>query len=392
MLNEITLPSGGEISIKYEADDYAYVQNLKACEMFQVSGFSDSSDGSNLSTELHKKTAKSSLNNKYLIINNPYSGSVLPSDFDPRSFLEGQSHLYYKMDVTLPSKAGQSEESGNSEFIRGYAEYGDVGFCDPGARDKIYVEIKPLDYKKNKLINPILKATLDYINLHHQSMIFGNFNPDDGAIEKFLNNIVAIKDDLISLFAGPYGTMMVKNMGRDFDPEKSFVKLNQPLGKKIGGGYRVQRIEISDVWDTMTSEDDYKSTYGQEYIYTDENGKSSGVASFEPSMGNDENPFKRVEGYYKVGETPKFRPSKPGPEMFQEGPIGELFFPSAVVGYSKVQVKSIHYGMQKKSARKLAVHHFYTAKDYPFKVNSSKLQEETDELKLGFLAIFTGRS
>ncbi|MBL4708928.1 MAG: hypothetical protein JKY48_10875 [Flavobacteriales bacterium] len=38
-LTAITLPSGGIIKVEYEADDYAYVQDKKAMQMFKVEGF-----------------------------------------------------------------------------------------------------------------------------------------------------------------------------------------------------------------------------------------------------------------------------------------------------------------------------------------------------------------
>ena len=35
-LTKIKLPSGGEIGVNYESDDYAYVQNKKAMQMFKI--------------------------------------------------------------------------------------------------------------------------------------------------------------------------------------------------------------------------------------------------------------------------------------------------------------------------------------------------------------------
>src|SRR5690606_17239552 len=41
-LDSILLPSGGRMKITYESDDYAYVQNKRAAQMFQIAGFSAS--------------------------------------------------------------------------------------------------------------------------------------------------------------------------------------------------------------------------------------------------------------------------------------------------------------------------------------------------------------
>src|SRR5205085_172961 len=43
-LAEISLPSGGKINIDYEADDYAYVQDHQAGEMFRVVDYTDDGD------------------------------------------------------------------------------------------------------------------------------------------------------------------------------------------------------------------------------------------------------------------------------------------------------------------------------------------------------------
>ena len=67
----------------------------------------------------------------------------------------------------------------------------------------------------------------------------------------------------------------------------------QPSGKKIGGGTRVKDIAINDQWNVMTDNTEnklYQQSYGQKYSYETENGKSSGVATYEP-LGCKENPF-----------------------------------------------------------------------------------------------------
>ncbi len=41
MLTSIDLPSGGKLEIETEADDYQFVQDKKAMQMFKIHGFSD---------------------------------------------------------------------------------------------------------------------------------------------------------------------------------------------------------------------------------------------------------------------------------------------------------------------------------------------------------------
>src|SRR5690606_36635770 len=92
------------------------------------------------------------------------------------------------------------------------------------------------------------------------------------------------------------------NMVNFVDLNSSFVRLNSPNLKKFGGGHRVKKILVYDHWDKMTG--NRGVVYGQEYEYTDEitiNGRkksiSSGVASFEPGLGGDENPFRTPVEY-----------------------------------------------------------------------------------------------
>ncbi|MEZ5059470.1 MAG: hypothetical protein R2879_20755 [Saprospiraceae bacterium] len=40
-LKSIELPSGGKINVEYEADDYAYIQDRRAGQMFFISGFAN---------------------------------------------------------------------------------------------------------------------------------------------------------------------------------------------------------------------------------------------------------------------------------------------------------------------------------------------------------------
>src|SRR5690606_3930144 len=97
--------------------------------------------------------------------------------------------------------------------------------------EKIYLELENVDFNdKGKKIHPFLKSALDYTFTNQQDMIFGSINAEDGAAVKFLKSVLAIKDDLISLFAGPYKTMIVKGMAKKIKIGPSVVRLNHPSG------------------------------------------------------------------------------------------------------------------------------------------------------------------
>src|SRR5690606_28616846 len=91
-------------------------------------------------------------------------------------------------------------------------------------------------------------------------------------------------------------------LARTIDLDRSFIRLNDPDLQKFGGGYRVKRIVVKDNWNKMTNQ--FTSMYGQDYDYTtieviqgETKTISSGVASYEPGIGSEENPFRGIIQY-----------------------------------------------------------------------------------------------
>ena len=128
----------------------------------------------------------------------------------------------------------------------------------------------------------------------------------------------------------------------------------------------------------------FTSYYTQTYDYTTTevfNGNtrviSSGVASYEPGIGGDENPFQtsvQVENKLPLGPT-----SYGAIEM----PVLEAFFPAPMVGYSQVTVRSLSSapaaaGQKSRSGIGRQVTQFYTAKDYPTYYSNTGLDPSTD--------------
>ncbi|MFN9912510.1 MAG: hypothetical protein ACK53L_08000, partial [Pirellulaceae bacterium] len=141
--------------------------------------------------------------------------------------------------------------------------------------------------------------------------------------------------------------------------------------------YRGKRVEIYDNWNAMSGKQE--SVYGQEYQYRTavmENKKvkfiSSGVASYEPMIGNEENPFRQPVPYQQ-----KIAPMAPVDNLYLELPMGESYFPSAMVGYSKVRVRTIH--TKTKSANGWQESQFYTTRDYPTRVSHTPLDGDAQK-------------
>jgi hypothetical protein len=168
------------------------------------------------------------------------------------------------------------------------------------------------------------------------------------------------------LFTGFDNIARAAGWAKDVDLSRSFVRLAVPNYKKIGGGLRVKRIVINDNWDAMTGKTRKASTYGTEYLYTtiktihgDSVEISSGVATYEPVMGNEENPWRQPIEYTE--QAAALAPTNMG---YVEQPLGESFFPSASVGYSKVRTRSIKT-KNTRSANGYTESTFYTAYDFP---------------------------
>jgi hypothetical protein len=364
-LEKIELPSGGEIRINYEADDYAYVQNKRACNMFMLAGVSDG---------IGEMTDGNFINSNYVYV----KSTKLYSD-NGKDLVKGLTYLYGKFYVTLRPDV--------DDYVPGYAELDPVntvtymGHPSPDlyiyriAIKKIDVEGLPSGTQKN----PFAVASWQFLrnNLPHHA--YPGYDNGTAGVDNVGANIVGAIKALASslsifkeLFENYNHKYNRKLMANHIDLSRSWVRLTDPTGKKIGGGHRVKKVTIKDNWrsmlgDTNPSGGYADNEYGQIYDYStkDEYGKtiSSGVASYEPGIGSDENPFKTP--------IPYSRKVKMGLDYntYVEEPIGESYMPSASVGYSKVTVKSFGASSSStvNSEDKLGYteNEFYTAKEFP---------------------------
>lgn len=342
-LNKITLPSGGSIRIQYEADDYAYVQDKRASQMCMLNGVGSQGSSTGL------------IGADYIYVNLPRSVSN-SKEMNERYF-EGITNLYYKFFIDLDAQ-------GHKEFVPGYAEL-------DGKPELVGTNIAKIKLKKQKDINPIAKEGWQFIRTNLPKYAYpGSDNLDDGGtdLQKTLRAMVAAFGSIKELIQGFDGRAKRKNFSNTVELGKSWVRLASPDRKKIGGGSRVKRIEVADDWAAMSGATGAESSvYSQVYQYTTQgpNGStiSSGVASYEPSIGNDENPLRQPIRYKQnqfLGLNNYY---------YIEEPFCESLYPGASVGYSKVTVRSVGSGEADNVNRTgSVVSEFYTAKEFPVKV------------------------
>jgi hypothetical protein len=413
-LTSIHTPTGGTILVHYESDDYAYVQNKRAMRMYKIKGLSATSDGTPSNTLFNFPATPAQLDDKmYLHVD-------LAEGFDARDdnhaneilrkeYLDNIDLLYYKAKLKVVNNL--TEEESYYEYVPGYTEIDIASSIAKKAQGSNKYTIAVIKLKPDKVksrigetsINPIIKNGWMYAKLNMNRELKGLEDADSGSLIQIIRSLIAQTDNILSFITGFVTTMAAKGHSNEIKSEESFVRLNDPDKIKLGGGHRVKAIVMSDNWNTMISskesQEDVKevSYYGQKYDYVtselssvlDASGKktarliSSGVAAYEPIIGNDENPFR-----LPVFSVQKL-PLAPSREYYLEEPFGEMFFPAASVGYSKVVITPVKITSSDYDVNNLqgngtgfVEQGFYTAKDFPTITERTGLIHKRDKPNL----------
>jgi len=363
-LSSIKLPSGGKINVTYESDDYAYVQNKRAMQFFSVMGFGDSS------TDVIKAKLypNDSTNHDYHFVFVKVSQSVTGKNDITRKYLDGVNQLFFKLAVNMPA----DNKGKGFEIIPVYADIDDYGVT--ATSNVIWIKVKPITNKQS----PFATAAIQFLRLNLPSKAYPFSEPgDDLSMRAVLGMLASGMKEIKNMINGFDGQARIDHWCQSVVSDKSFIRLDNPFYKKYGGGLRVKKVEIYDNWKQMTGVDS-ESVYGQTYDYTTTtmiNGVpttiSSGVASYEPMIGGDENPFHIPLKVY----TEKVGALAPTNYLYSEEPFAETFFPAPSVGYSKVRVQTIN--KTKKSANGFEQTEFYTTKDFPTIVEYTPIDKDS---------------
>jgi hypothetical protein len=357
-LNKITTPTGSTVSIEYEADDYGYVQNRRAMQMCFVKSL-----GNNVGTP----TGAGMMGSDGFTVELPVSVSDV-NEFKSKYLTgaDGQmlSNVYYKIYTDL-------DDNSHYEYVQGYAE------IDPVACQLIGNKAAFIAFKKIDGYNPVTRAAWQTLKTDLPQYAYDNYDNSDvsfttGAIKSLIQSFANMREYFQSYERTAYN----RNYADNIDLSRSMIRLCNPNKNKIGGGARVRRLTIEDDWYDMSHTKGKTAKYGQLYDYTikDANGQfmSTGVAAYEPQIGNEENPFHEPIPYT---EKVHWAPDK---YHFVERPFCESFFPAASVGYSKVTVTS--FGDDEAQSDNLAKYagytenEFYTARDFPSIVDNLPLE------------------
>lgn len=360
-LENIQLPSGGVINVEYEADDYSHVQNLPAMEMYPLSAVGKTKFFQP-GNELFFRKANPNLFAYFRRRPANENYGIPPS---ARYASKGEL-IYFNFNISIVP--------GRYEPVKGYAEVLSANIC-PNDTNYAYVQFKPAAMNGVGGVHPAAYTSLNVGRYHLPHLVFPGSDPDKSDISNILSGMFDAIKGLVRFMENPLGRLMDGNQGKYIIPEKSFLRLANTNGHKVGGGHRVKSMKFYDNWSTLAGGDAQDATYGKDYDY------GTGVASYEPLIGGDENPY-RTPMPYKVQDGTNFPPSDPV-ELFQENPLGENFFPPASVGYSKVIVSSIHRSVGR-SAQGQDIYEYYTARDFPVQVSPSSITELKKERKFKF--------
>lgn len=433
-LSQINLPSGGSININYESDDYAFVQNRPAMQMMKVIGIGSLPSDLSISQTptIDKLFSSVSNNNLYLKfeLTQPVPSTVTTAgqetDLIRRDYLKDinstANFLYFRFLVNLTNTDNTNPLHTNAgdhfEYVSGYAELfgGATPECGmlpssvilPNGHRVGYVKLKDvvMDDKTSigstMTINPIAKAALNFGKSHYNNIVWdASFSPPSdiiGAVKQLASEAMGgFAKTMMQNIKGPNLSLAGKGYCQQFVLGKSWIRLYNPNGHKFGGGSRVKELTIKDNWSAQTpdpsnSAGQGNSEYGQVFTYETEFGGntiSSGVASYEPMLGGDENPFRQP---VFMGPN-NWSLLTPDERFFMEEPFGETFFPSASISYSKVKVKNkIPANVNVKThGTGYVVHEFYTAKDYPTITSHTPIDPHQYKPALGSLLKVCGR-
>ena len=382
-LNKILLPSGARIDINYEADDYAFVQDRRAAQMTKILGFGNSPTDVPVNRLFDRALATpwNFLLSDYRCVFFEAPVPVKGKDDIYRLYLQDLKQLLLKLWVKMPKGTFYGTSGYEPMFV--YCNIEDVDVV-PGSNNsgtqtynKFFIRVAgAARHNGSQIMETVYQFLRDQLP---DKAYPGNDVGTSSAAGQVIKSLYALVNNIRTGVTGFENNARLDGWCSEVDLERSVVRLSNPSFKKIGGGHRVKSVIILDNWKKMSKPDqplspDIDSYYGQEYDYTTTeivNGQSlavsSGVATYEPGVGNEENPFREILQY---GRHNLLAPT----EISNiELPVAETFFPSPSVGYSRVTVKSIHSknktnpldNKNLKSGVGMQETVFYTTKDFP---------------------------
>jgi len=380
-LNKVTLPSGAQIDIAFESDDYLYVQDEEAMQMFKVNRVGSSGaptiieDRQGESFKVYFDPGITPINTPEDVI--PFMKSIhgLLLDENGNIVDSQQSQVFFKIRMLIAQ--------GKYDYISGYAQIVGFGADDLGGEYlKPYVELGHFELA-GRHYHPFCAAAWQKMKLEYPSIIsHADFEDDNQSFKEVMGLFAASLGEIKNLYRSFFSACDREGFASVIDTQLSFIRLTYPGTHKYGGDSRVKQISLNDNWGGPV-------TLGQTYAYTmldSIRGEiSSGVAENEPAVGYEECPLRYAKIYGK--EIPVLTSAN----LLFEYPINEAYLPAANIGYRQVTVKSLATSLQQNNDLDLpenfsttgkVVHEFYTAKDFPVIAKETSIRKHNPDSPL----------
>ncbi|MEO0472969.1 MAG: hypothetical protein AAF206_25350, partial [Bacteroidota bacterium] len=275
-----------------------------------------------------------------------------------RRYIRSLDTLYFNVAIETPTQPGVYEH------VPGYATIKSSGIVN---NSQGWLELKTVGIRDNdsgERINPVAKAAFNFSRIHLSDQIYPAQNlAANGTPLSIIKGLAGFAMDIKTTLKGFNKTLRSQGWGTRTLPAQSWIRLHNPTKMKTGGGCRVQSIVYSDNWNQMVGGNANTESFGQFYDYTKEDPLlgtiSTGVASWEPLLGGDENPFRLPRTQQKRNLL------APDEKYVLEEPFGEFAYPSPSVVYEKVQVRDLKETSVKRNDTGYTEYGFYTAKDFP---------------------------
>ncbi|MDQ3017203.1 MAG: hypothetical protein M3R25_10870, partial [Bacteroidota bacterium] len=408
-LYQVTLPSGGIISVNYEADDYAYVQDQFATQMCTIdrTGNDDNNSAGEKRLYDNRLGATDLFDRIYFNLAAPTNSTTDLAKYFKDVNGKLIDKMYFKTFMHL--KKYQDEfgywHEGN-DYVDGFCEIEDNSWdfdqtsVNAGIYSRAYFKIKHVNVKQTDFLSgwthPFSKAAWEYMKTQRPDLLYQSMpiNAEADPLENIgaqLSSIgVSYFRNVVQFVLGYYSSCHQLSYASNYEPDTyhpSFIRLNTPDHAKSGGGHRVKSILVSDNWNKITSDEIQRTgvneqaegtydEYGVEYIYTTLDGWSSGVASYEPLIGGEENPLKLPTDHFSSSRT-FLHNSK---DLYLTLPIGESYYPAPVVGYSRVIIKNKKHEVNGTEVNKttspgITAMEYYTSRDFPVRVDNTAIDD-----------------
>lgn len=249
-LSSIELPSGGKLELEMESDDYRYVQDRKAMQMFKVAGVNNSQTGNPIGNSLYDGSTY-----------NYYMHVELPENVDTSSFKE--NYLLDAENAGLGSIGSETNPlyfkfllnttQNQFDYVTGYAilDHSNINtYTHTNGKTYASLKLRSVDreggiFNSGIQVNPISKAgwyfSRKYLNRRVYNLPDANFD-GPGDFLQVAQAILSSFGNVAEIFQGPNQALKRKKNAKHFKEQKSWVRLYHAKGRKYGGGLRVKKF------------------------------------------------------------------------------------------------------------------------------------------------------